>query len=122
MGGAEKCNPPFPEEEVKRKVDSAWNGDGYYNPVDPNRPFSFIERSSGSYWYLLNGKLYFAPKDILKETFISYSEELPKPYPVLEFKFDPHDNRQIDLGNHSYNLFKPTHYHLMNYNGEDYDP
>ena len=122
IDGAGKCVPPFIDEDVIKKVESAWSGDGYFNPVNPHKPFAFIERSSASYCYLLDGNLYFATKDILKETFLSYGEIMPKPFPTVLFKFDPHDDRQLDLGNHSYNLFKPTQYQLMLANGTTYNP
>ena len=112
--GADKCDPPFSEDEVLAKLKSAYS----YDP----EPFAFIEATTAAYYYHYQGKLYQATKDILKETFRSLKTSLPENYPILEFKFDVHDDLQIDLGKRTYNLFKPTHYHLMEKNGEFVDP
>ncbi len=112
--GADKCDPPFSEDEVLAKLKSAFS----YDP----EPFAFIEATTAAYYYHYQGKLYQATKDILKETFRSLRTSLPENYPILEFKFDVRDNLQIDIGKRTYNLFKPTPYHLMEKNGEFVDP
>ena len=122
LEGARRCNPPFPERDVRVKVQSAWRGDSHYNPVDPHRPWAFIEATTGTYYYLLKGKIFHAPKDILKETFKSLKETLPEEFPILEFKYDVHDNHQVDLGNRKLNLFRPTSYMLMKPDGRNLDP
>ena len=122
MEGARRCNPPFPEQDVRVKVHSAWRGDNHYNPVNPHRPWAFIEATTGTYYYLLEEKIYHAPKDILKETFKSLKETLPEEFPILEFKYDVHDNHQVDLGNRKLNLFRPTPYMLMKPDGRNLDP
>ena len=106
--GADKCTPPFPHDEVKRKVESAY---GY-----TTLPFAFIEATTAAYFYFFRGKLFPATKDILKETFKSYGADLPPVFPVFEFKYDVHDNLQIDFKNRKFNLFRPTQYHLMQKN------
>ena len=49
----------------------------------------------------------------MKETFKTFGSCLPDKFPILEFKFDVHDNLQIDLKKRTFNLFRPTKYHLM---------
>jgi len=122
LEGAAKCNPVFPETEVCAKVESAWTSDGTYNPIDPTVPYAFIEQATGSYCYLINKKLYSVSKDALKDILKSYNTPFPDPLPVLEFKFDVHDNDQIDLANRTFNLFTPTVYHLMKSNDEVLEP
>jgi len=58
----------------------------------------------------------------LIDTFKSLGQNLPDPYPLLRFKYDVHDNFMIDEGNHSYNLFTPTEYMLLERNDEKIDP
>lgn len=113
--GADLCTPPFPHDEVLVKLKSAYDK---YSVL----PFAFIEPITSAYYYQYNGKLFQATKDILKESFKSRGAELPNQYPVLEFKFDVHDNHQVDLTNGTYNLFKPTKYQLMPKTDEAINP
>jgi hypothetical protein len=106
--GADKCNPPFIVEDVNKKLDSAFT----YDP----KPFAFIEATTAAYYYFYQGKLFATTKDILRETFRSFGAGLPELYPILEFKFDMNDNLQIDLTKRTFNLFRPTKYHLMESN------
>ena len=103
--GADKCNPPFKVEDVNKKLDSAYT----YDP----KPFAFIEATTSAYHYFYGGKLFATTKDILRETFRSFDTGLPEKYPILEFKFDMNDNLQIDLSKRTFNLFRPTKYHLI---------
>jgi hypothetical protein len=122
MEGANKCTPAFPESEVKVKVESAWNGGGYYDPIDKSKPYAFIERTTGAYWYLVGGKLHSAKKEVLKDIMKSYKTNVPDPFDVYEFKFDVNDNAQLDRANRTFNLFTPTKYHLMASNGVAINP
>ena len=103
--GADKCEPVFPHDDVAVKVKSAY---GY-----KRNPFAFIEATTSAYHYFYGGKLFATTKDILRETFRSFDTGLPEKYPILEFKFDMNDNLQIDLSKRTFNLFRPTKYHLM---------
>ena len=116
LEGAGKCRPPFNESDVRAKVESAWNSEGIYDPIDRTRPYVFIEKSTGSYWHLIDNKLNYASKDVIKDIFKSYNAPFPDPMPVLEFKFDVYDDNQIDLANRTFNLFTPTRYHRMKKN------
>ena len=122
LEGAKKCSPEFPESEVNNKVESAWNSNGYYNPLDPDKPYAFIEQMTGAYYYVIGGKLFSANKQVLKDIMKSYHTNVPEPFDVYEFKFDVHDNAQLDRANRRYNLFTPTKYHLMASNGINVDP
>jgi len=122
LEGAGKCNPPFSEMDVRAKVESAWNSDGTYDPIDRTKPYVFIEKTNGNYFHLIDNKLNSASKDVIKDIFKSYNAPFPDPMPVLEFKFDVHDDNQIDLANRIYNLFTPTRYHLMKKNDEVHEP
>ncbi|MBC8180074.1 hypothetical protein H8E88_03015 [candidate division KSB1 bacterium] len=110
--GARKCKPKFTESEVKIKVESAWNGNIPFDPIDKSKPYAFIERTTGAYWYLIDGKLHSAKKEVLKDIFKSYKTAFPDPFDVYEFKFDVHDNVQLDRANRTFNLFTPTKYHV----------
>ena len=112
--GADKCDPPFDVEEVQTKLISAYS----YR----SNPFAFIEATTSAYYYFNRGKLFAATKDILKETFKAFGSCLPDKFPILEFKFDVHDNLQIDLKKRTFNLFRPTEYHLMERNDMDIIP
>ena len=112
--GADKCNPPFKVEDVNKKLDSAYT----YDP----KPFAFIEATTSAYHYFYGGKLFATTKDILRETFRSFDTGLPEKYPILEFKFDMNDNLQIDLSKRTFNLFRPTKYHLMESNDKKLIP
>ena len=103
--GADKCDPLFNVDDVKAKLISAFS----YR----SKPFAFIEATTSAYYYFNGGKLFAATKDILKETFKAFGSCLPDKFPILEFKFDVHDNLQIDLKKRTFNLFRPTKYHLM---------
>lgn len=116
LDGAAKCNPPFSDIDVRAKVESAWNSEGYYDPIDRNKPFAFIEQSTGNYFYIIGNKLFSANKDALKDIYKGYRVPFPDPLPVLEFKFDVYDDNQIDLANRTFNLFTPTKYHRMKKN------
>jgi hypothetical protein len=112
--GADKCDPPFEIEVVKAKLVSAYS----YR----SKPFAFIEATTSAYYYFNGGKLFAATKDILKETFKAFGSCLPDKFPILEFKFDVHDNLQIDLKKRTFNLFRPTKYHLMERNDMEIYP
>ncbi|MBT5530671.1 MAG: hypothetical protein HOK35_16045, partial [Cytophagia bacterium] len=112
--GADKCEPVFPHDVVALKVKSAYS----YKP----NPFAFIEATTSSYYYSHSGKLFQSTKDILKETFNSLDHNLPAKYPVLEFVYNVHQDYQIDFTERTYNLFKPTEYHLMERNDVDINP
>lgn len=116
LEGAAKCNPPFSDIDVRAKVESAWNSEGYYDPIDRTRPYVFIEKTTGGYYHLIDNELNYASKDVIKDIFKSYHTPFPDPLPVLQFKFDVHDDNQIDLANRTFNLFRPTKYHLMKKN------
>ncbi|MCH7618751.1 MAG: primase alpha helix C-terminal domain-containing protein, partial [Candidatus Marinimicrobia bacterium] len=128
--GAKRCDPPFSEQEMFKKIGSAYsyevNGNGHktfkYSKLPEGKGYAFIEQSTGAYHYTLDGELYHAQKGILIDTFKSLGQNLPDPYPLLRFKYDVHDNYMIDEGKHSYNLFTPTEYMLLEKNEEEIDP
>ncbi len=122
MDGAEKCDPPFSEFDVRQKIQSAWNreSDPRYNQIP--QPFAFIESSTGSYYYFNQDALYPASKDILKETFKSLGKKLPDPYPVYRFVFDVHSNIKFDQVDWTLNHFAPSEFHLMSPNNKIIDP
>lgn len=128
--GAKKCDPPFSEQEMLRKIKSAYsyevNSNGHktykYSKLPKGKAYAFIEQSTGTYQYALDGECYHAQKGILTDTFKSLGQNLPNPFPLLHFKYDVHDNYMIDEGKHSYNLFTPTEYMLLEKNDEKIDP
>ena len=128
--GAKKCDPPFSEQEMLRKIKSAYsyegNGNGHktykYSKLPKGKAYAFIEQSTGTYQYALDGECYHAQKGILTDTFKSLGQNLPDPFPLLHFKYDVHDNYMIDEGKHYYNLFTPTEYMLLEKNDEKIDP
>ena len=114
---AEKCTPAFPAHEVYRKVESAYSyeiinnvGKYTYEEKLSSPPYAFIEQSTGSYHYLSEGEVYPATKQILKDIFGGLRTALPDPYPILKFKYDVHDDFQIDEGGRKFNLFTATKY------------
>lgn len=121
LEGAKKCTPEFPESEVKIKLESAWNSGGYYDPIDKTRPFPFIEKNTSAYYYTMNGTLYQARKEVLKDILKSSGVPMPEKFTLFEFKYDVHDNNKIDIANQQFNLFTPTKYHLMSSNGASID-
>ncbi len=122
LEGAKKCRPEFPESEVKIKLESAWNGNRPFDPIDKSKPYAFIERTTGAYWYLIDGRLFSAKKEVLKDIFKSYKTAFPDPFDVYKFKFDVHNNARLDRANRTFNLFTPTKYHSMSPSRDIVDP
>ena len=122
IDGAEKCDPPFSEFEVRQKILSAWGreSDPRYSQI--LQPYAFIESSTGSYFYYNKDKLKLASKDILKESFKSFGGKLPDIYPVYEFVFDVHNDIMFDQLNWTLNQFTPSEYHLMSPNKKKINP
>jgi hypothetical protein len=122
MDGAEKCDPPFSEFDVRQKILSAWSQESEpkYNQI--LQPYAFIESSTSSYYYLNKDTIYSAQKDILKETFKCLGTKLPNPYPVYEFVFDVHSNIKFNQANWTINHFTPSEFHLMSPNHENIHP
>ncbi|TFB10208.1 hypothetical protein E3V36_04530 [Candidatus Marinimicrobia bacterium MT.SAG.2] len=126
--GAKRCDPPFSEQEMLKKIKSAYSYEvnGHktfkYLKLPDGKAYAFIEQSTGAYHYALDGELYHAVKGILIDTFKSLGQNLPDPYPLLRFKYDVHDDNMIDEAKHSYNLFTPTEYMLLEKNEEEIDP
>lgn len=127
--GAVKCSPVFPMNEVERKIESAYSykivnivGKYTYEEKLSSQPYAFIEQSTGSYHYLDKGKVYSATKQILKDIFEGLQTPLPYPYPILNFKYDVHDDFQIDEGGRKFNLFNATKYMRLDKTEEKIEP
>ena len=126
---AEKCTPAFPKHEVERKIESAYSykivnivGKYTYEEKLSSQPYAFIEQSTGLYHYLDKGKVYSATKQILKDIFEGLQTPLPFPYPILNFKYDVHDDFQIDEGGQKFNLFNATMYMRLDKTEEKIEP
>lgn len=91
--------------------------------INPDVPWVFIEGKTSAYHYLLDGELEIAKsKTFLKDTLASFGMKLPDAFPFFSFKFDVHDDTQINHKTRMYNLFTPTKYLLMEKTEESLTP
>lgn len=83
----------------------------YNKLIDPERPWGFIEGISTGYHYFLDDEIIpLKGKAVLKDIYKSFYLEFPNVLPFFKFKFDVHDDCQINFKAKTINLFTPTEY------------